>query len=77
MKFLAEKMKAFVEIKVFGVCAFFGEILGIATSHIRFFFIYLTFLTFGSPVFIYLSLAFLINISRYIRNRKRNPVWDF
>lgn len=74
---MLEQIKGFLEIRAFGVCAFLGQVFGIATSKIRLFFIYLTFITMGSPVVIYLSLAFLLNIGRYIRERRRNPVWDF
>jgi phage shock protein PspC (stress-responsive transcriptional regulator) len=74
---LIEKFKEFCEIRMFGVFSFLGDYMGIATSRIRLFFVYITFLGFGSPIFIYLALAFIINIGRYIRNRRRNPVWDF
>jgi phage shock protein PspC (stress-responsive transcriptional regulator) len=71
------KIKGFLEINAFGVCSTLGEWMGIATSKIRLFFIYITFMTMGSPILIYLSLAFMININHYIRLRKRNPVRDF
>lgn len=77
MEKIAQKVKAFLEIRAFGVCSFLGNIIGVATSKIRLFFIYITFMAMGSPILIYLSLAFLINIGRYIRLRKRNPVMDF
>jgi hypothetical protein len=47
--------------------------LGIATSKIRQFFIYASILTMGSPVIIYMVLAFWRNIRRYIWAAKRNP----
>lgn len=71
------KIKAFLEVNAFGVCSALGEWMGIATSKIRLFFIYITFMTMGSPILIYLSLAFMININHYIRLRRRNPVRDF
>lgn len=77
MEKIAQKVKAFLETRAFGVCSFLGNIIGVATSKIRLFFIYITFMAMGSPILIYLSLAFLINIGRYIRLRKRNPVMDF
>jgi len=70
------QIKAFLETSAFGVCAQIGDLIGIASSKIRLFFIYITFLTMGSPIIIYLSLAFLLNLGRYIRLRKRNPVMD-
>ena len=39
----------------------------------RLFFIYASFLTFGSPVIIYLALAFIMNIRRHLR--RRSSVW--
>ncbi len=72
-----DKIKGFCELRMFGVLSLIGERMGIATSKIRMFFIYITFLGFGSPIFIYLIVAFVINIGKYVRARKRNPVWDF
>lgn len=77
MKKALSNIKGFLELNAFGVCTWLGELMGIASSKIRLFFIYITFMTMGSPILIYLSLAFLININHYIRLRKRNPVRDF
>lgn len=72
-----QKMHELCDTNLFGILSYTGERLGVASTRIRMFFIYISFLTFGSPVFIYLALGFLINLNRYIRNRRRNPVWDF
>jgi phage shock protein PspC (stress-responsive transcriptional regulator) len=68
-----KRIKQFVEWHVFGVCTTIGERMGIATSVIRKYFIYISFLTIGSPVVIYLFLAFWMNIKKYVRLSKRNP----
>lgn len=68
------KIKDFIEFRAFGVCTSIGERLGIATSKIRLWFIYISFLTFGSPVIIYMILAFLKNLKAYITLGKRNPI---
>lgn len=73
---IMKKIQNFFEDKAFGVCTMLGEKLGIATSSIRLFFIYASFLTFGSPVIIYLGLAFLMNIRKHLRKRK-NPLWGY
>ncbi|MCS6969260.1 MAG: PspC domain-containing protein [Cytophagales bacterium] len=62
-----KSLRFFWEQQLFGVCSYLGERLCIAPSSIRLYFIYLSFLTFGSPVFVYLVLAFWYNIRRYIR----------
>jgi phage shock protein PspC (stress-responsive transcriptional regulator) len=68
------RLKSFVEWHAFGVCAYLGEKLGIATSTIRKYFIYISFLTMGSPVVVYLFIAFWMNIKNYILSARRNPL---
>jgi phage shock protein C len=70
------RVQRFMEQYAFGVCTRLGEKLGVATSSIRLFFIYLSFLTFGSPVIIYLILAFVMNFRKHLR-RKNNSVWYY
>jgi phage shock protein PspC (stress-responsive transcriptional regulator) len=71
---MIQKLREFLELRAFGVCSAIGERLGIATSRIRMWFIYISFLTLGSPVIIYMVLAFWMNIKRYILAGKRNPL---
>jgi TRAP-type C4-dicarboxylate transport system permease small subunit len=47
--------------------------MGIATSRIRQYFIYTSLLTVGSPIIIYMVLAFWRNMRRYMKAAKRNP----
>jgi phage shock protein PspC (stress-responsive transcriptional regulator) len=68
------RLKYFIEWQVFGVCTLIGEKIGIATTTIRKYFIYISFLTMGSPIIIYLFVAFWMNIKSYILNARRNPV---
>ncbi|MEQ8239317.1 MAG: PspC family transcriptional regulator [Cyclobacteriaceae bacterium] len=67
-------MQKFIENYAFGVCTKLGEKLLIPTSSIRIFFIYSSFLTFGSPIIVYLSLAFIMNFRKMWR-RRENTVW--
>ncbi|MFY7965855.1 MAG: PspC domain-containing protein [Chitinophagaceae bacterium] len=69
-----KKLREFIEVNAFGVCAAMGEKLGIASSKIRMWFIYISFLTMGSPIIIYMIMAFWMNMKRYILNGKRNPL---
>jgi len=71
------KLKDFIEWQVFGVCTAIGERMGVATFVIRRYFIYLSFLTLGSPVIFYLFLAFWMNVKNYIKYGRRNPVRYF
>ncbi len=68
------RFKHFIEWQVFGVCSYIGEKIGIASTTIRKHFIYISLLTMGSPIIIYMFLAFWVNIRNYIWNRRRNPL---
>jgi phage shock protein PspC (stress-responsive transcriptional regulator) len=67
------KFKSFVEWNAFGVCSAIGNRLGIATSKIRQYFMCASILTLGSPIIIYMILAFFRNVRKYIWAAKRNP----
>ncbi len=58
-----------LEFKSFGVCTYLGNVIGISTDSIRKFFIYSSCLAFGSPMLVYLSLAFLINMRKSARQK--------
>lgn len=69
-----KKIREILEINAFGVCTSIGERLGIASSKIRTWFIYISFLTMGSPIIIYMIMAFWMNMKSYILFGKRNPL---
>jgi len=75
MNKLIQNIKYFFEQRAYGVCSFLGNKLGIQTSRIRLFFIYISFLTIGSPLVIYFILAFWLNLKKYV-NSKKGRVWD-
>ncbi len=56
-----------IERSVFGVCSTIGEKIGVRTSRVRLYFIYLSFVAMGSPIIIYLVMAFWINLKSYLR----------
>ncbi len=68
-------IKLLLEKQLFGVCTLIGQKLGINTSRIRLYFIYISFLGLGSPVVIYFIIAFWLNLKNYIIEHKRS-VWD-
>ena len=71
---MINKIREFLELHAFGVCSAIGDKLGIASARIRMWFIYISFLTLGSPILIYMILAFWINIKNYIMAGRRNPI---
>lgn len=70
-----EFFKSLIGRTAYGVCTKIGEKMGLSTRRIRLFFIYASFLTLGSPVIVYMILAFWMNMRRYARE-KRTAVWD-
>jgi len=68
----------FFKKKAFGVCEWLGSIFGINPALVRKFFIYLSFVTLGSPLLIYFPMAyFLENVDKLRWRKKRKTVWDF
>lgn len=72
---MVSAIKRYFEQKAFGVCTYLGEKLHMEPRPIRMFFIYTSFLTIGSPVIIYMILAFWLRMKNYIRPG-RTRVWD-
>jgi len=62
-------LQNFMEQRAYGVCSKLGEKLGISSSSIRLYFIYTSLLAFGSPIIVYLVLAFWLNIRKYLRRQ--------
>ncbi|MBX7050861.1 MAG: PspC domain-containing protein [Flavobacteriales bacterium] len=59
-----KRFPSLLEKQLFGVCAGIADYMGVKTRHVRLSFIYLSFLTFGSPIFAYLVLIFWRRHSR-------------
>lgn len=66
-----EKLKSLLERSAFGVCSYLGEKMGIASATVRLYFIYISFITLGSPLILYFFAAFWLNIRRYFKIGKR------
>ncbi|HEX4958227.1 MAG TPA: PspC family transcriptional regulator [Lacibacter sp.] len=68
------RIRRLIEWNAFGVCTYIGERLHISTSTIRKYFIYISFLTLGSPLVFYFFVAFWMNVKNYVWFNRRNPV---
>jgi phage shock protein C len=71
MSFVEEYIKPIVEKYSFGVCTFLADKWGIAENRVRLYFIYTSFVAFGSPIVFYLATAFWLNIRKYLRSGYR------
>ncbi len=69
------QLKFIVEQNAYGVCERLGEKLQIPAKDIHLFFVYTSCLTIGSPVVIYMILAFWMKMRHIIRTQ-RTAVWD-
>ncbi len=72
---MIDKIQDIFEKRAFGVCSWIGDRLGIDSSKIRLYFIYLSFVTLGSPLIIYLVFAFLLDHKSFF-GRRRRTFWD-
>ena len=71
------RIQSFFEQFAFGVCEWWGRRLGIRTSKVRLFFIYLSFVTFGSPLILYFVMVFILEHKHSFRfKKKRKTIWD-
>lgn len=69
------EFREFVEPRLFGVCTWLGEKMGLGSRYVRLFFIYAIFINTWSPVIIYMVLAFWKNLLDYLRESK-SKIWD-
>lgn len=72
---MIERLKGEFEKRGFEVCHRMGERLGIRPSRIRIFFIYTSFITMGSPLIVYLILAFILRLKDEV-SQKRTSIFD-
>lgn len=70
------RIRYYVENQVFGVCAMLGEKLNFSASSIRLYFIYASFLTFGSPIVLYLVMAFWMEVRKHWRRHQSPTIWE-
>jgi phage shock protein PspC (stress-responsive transcriptional regulator) len=75
---MIQSIQNWFEARAFGVCSWWGKKLGINTTRIRMYFIYLSFFTIGSPVIVYFIMAFILEHKAYFKpqRNKRSSVWD-
>lgn len=73
---MIDYIREIFEKQVFGVCQWWGNKLGIKSSRIRIYFVYLSFITFGSPIIFYLFMAFMLEHKDLFKGIRRKRIWD-
>ncbi len=71
-----QKFRYLLESQLFGVCSKLGERMNFSAGSIRVYFIYTSFFTFGSPIIIYLILAFWMEVRKTLRRHKNPSFWE-
>ena len=78
MKRTLQKIAFYFELRSFGVCSWIARKLGIQLNKVRIGFIYATIIGIGSPLILYLTLAWLLEHKHYFqfKRRKRKTIWE-
>ncbi len=78
MKRFIQKIIFFFEMQSFGVCAWWARKLGIESSRVRLGFIYFSFVALGSPVLLYLIMAWILQHKHYFlfQSKRKRSIWD-
>lgn len=71
-------LKTLLERQAFGVCEWWAEKLNIKTEQVRLSFIYLSCITAGAHLVVYLVMAFVLAHKERIKRpfAKRSTVWE-
>jgi len=72
---LVNYIKELFDAKAYGVCEWWGTRFNVSTNAIRVYFIYLSFLTLGSPLVVYLAMAFILKNKSWFKPKK-NTIWE-
>lgn len=74
---LFQKIILFFELRSFGVCEWWARKLGIKSSKVRLGFIYASFIALGSPLLMYLIMAWILEHKHYFKLKsKRSTIWE-
>ncbi|MDZ4822378.1 MAG: PspC domain-containing protein [Flavobacteriales bacterium] len=77
MKNFIESILTFFERRTYGVCQSIANHMGVRAHRVRLSFIYLSFITFGSPIFVYIVLMFWkSNRHIFFFTKGRRSVWE-
>jgi phage shock protein C len=74
---LIQKIALFFELRSFGVSTWFARKMGVEVSKVRLFFIYASFIALGSPIIIYMVMAFVLEHKHIFKlQRRRKSIWE-
>ncbi|MEL6667611.1 MAG: PspC family transcriptional regulator [Bacteroidota bacterium] len=65
------EFRRLLEHSAFGVCTYLADRMGLHIRRVRLYFIYISCITLGSPLLLYLFTAFWLNLRQYLAEGKR------
>ena len=73
-----QKTVFFFEMRSFGVCTWWARKLGIQSAKVRNGFIFASFVGLGSPLLIYLAMAWILENKHYfkLQRKRRSTIWE-
>lgn len=69
---MINEIRDYCERRGFEVCSRLGDRIGVKPGVVRLYFIYTSFLAFGSPLIVYLFMAFWLRIKDYVQSPRRS-----
>ena len=72
-----QKIALFFEFRSFGVSTWLARKTRVEVSKVRLFFIYASFIALGSPLIIYMVMAFILEHKHIFKlQRRRKSIWE-
>ena len=78
MRRFLQKIIFFFEIQSYGVCGWWARKLGISTYKVKLGFIYFSFVALGSPILLYLIMAWILEHKHYfkLQQKRKTSIWE-
>lgn len=74
---LIQKIAFFFELRSFGVSAWWARKTGVKTTKVKLFFIYATIVGLGSPIILYLIMAFILKQKNWFKFKSKSAsIWE-
>lgn len=73
---MIQSVISFFEKYSFGVCTYLAQKFRLSLSRVRLFFIYTSFLSVGAPLLFYFFAFIVLDIRKYVKQRKRTSVFE-
>ncbi len=78
MRRFLQKIIFFFEMQSYGVCGWWARKLGISTYKVKLGFIYFSFVALGSPILLYLIMAWILEHKHYFKfqQKRKTSIWE-